>query len=534
MQSAGAAEDRGGALERVAFFVAVFAQAIPMAMLRHFPSEDGPGHIGSGEIIANHTGALDHYFDIDFRTPNASGFLLTAGLMELTSPVTSSRVVVLLCVLSIPLAARYAFTAFGDTGRWLSWLTLPLAIGWYIHHGVWNFCLGTALLLFMLGYWWRHEGQGRRATATLAVLLLALLLTHIIPFVVGVVILFARATWQLLERRQGQRSTFVDVSIAAVVPVVLFGTYTLTEVEDASVRQTLRDLIVNLITLQQAVMAYDRLEKVAGLLVVAAVGVLVLIAVLRAMPRTWRDPSIGLLAAVGVVVGLYLVLPDGTTRGGGDVTARLVVLVYLTILAWLAQYVLPRRALVLAAVAGLAASMLLTAVRVPRYVEFEDEISEFLSIAPHIERHSTVVPVNLAQASDEATDLTTTDRVRPTLALTGWLMAERQVVDLSHFEAWYEVNPPLFHSEVDPFDTIGQGPQWIDQSPPVVDLLRYEAETGGAGQIDYVLVFGRVAASDHVLEHPHTAALDMQLEEAYELVATSSPDGLVELYRRTG
>ena len=186
----------------------------------------------------------------------------------------------------------------------------------------------------------------------------------------------------------------------------------------------------------------------------------------------------------------------------------------------------------LVAVAGVVASLALLVLRVPHYVDFGEEIDEFMSIADSIEENSTVLPVNLAQDGDVDADLTHSFRVRPTLQLTGWLMAERHVVDLGHYEAFYRVNPPRFRPEVDPFEPIGGGDSWIGDSPPDIDILGYEEATGGAGRIDYVLVFGRVAASDEVLEDPGTAALDEQLAEGYELVTTSSPRGLVEVYRR--
>jgi hypothetical protein len=530
--SSAARSPRRARVEATLFLIVLALQSAPLVARRYFPSEDGPPHIGTGQILARHHGALARYFEIDLLTPNTTGSVIAAALVRVSSPVTAGRLLLLLVLVSIPLAARYALTGLGTSGRLLSWLALPLSLTWFVHLGLFNFCLGTAIMLLTVGYWWRHEDDGPRATVVLGLLLLLLLLTHIVPTIVGTLLLVVRAAWSRSGSDDGRWGPLRRVAAAAAVPTALTIAYTLTGVRDVAIRQSPTSLTLNLLTLDQVFTAYDRLERIGGALVTASLAALGLLAVLRHAPRDRRDRSVALLAAAAAVFVLYVVLPDSTARDGGDLTPRLSFLLVFIVIAWLAQLELPRPALLGAAAAAVVASSVLTAVRVPRYADFEAEVAEFVSIGAHIPEGSTVVPVYLAQDTDPDADLVHSLRVRPTLQAAGWIMAERRVVDLSHYEAYFQVNPPRFRADLDPFGPIGRGGAWIGDSPPDVDLLGYEAATGGAGQIDFVIVFGRVAASRDVLADPSTAVLDAQLAEGYEVVATSSPQGLVELYRR--
>ena len=57
---------------------------------------------------------------------------------------------------------------------------------------------------------------------------------------------------------------------------------------------------------------------------------------------------------------------------------------------------------------------------------------------------------------------------------TGWLMAERHVVDLSHYEAYFDVNVIRFADGLAPFDLMYR---WAGRTTRVrlrLDLLAYE------------------------------------------------------------
>ena len=120
--------------ELFAFVFVAVAQAVPLLLLPYFPSEDGPSHIGSGEIIARHNGLLNEYFDLQFA-PNGGADFLAAGLILLMSPEWASRILVALSAIGMPLAARFGLASLGPSGPALSWLMLPLSLGFFLHLG---------------------------------------------------------------------------------------------------------------------------------------------------------------------------------------------------------------------------------------------------------------------------------------------------------------------------------------------------------------------------------------------------------------
>jgi hypothetical protein len=145
---------------------------------------------------------------------------------------------------------------------------------------------------------------------------------------------------------------------------------------------------------------------------------------------------------------------------------------------------------------------------------------------------ATLVPLNFVQDSDPPPGMQYSKSARPTLQASGWLMAERHVVDLSHFEAYLQFFPIAFRNGVNPKASIGKGKIWIDQSPPNVQLVGKDTAPGHPGSVDYVLVFGLDQASPAVRHAPATKRVLAQLEQGYKRVAVSKPRGLVQVYER--
>jgi hypothetical protein len=518
-----------------AFIFVAVAQAVPLLLLPYFPSEDGPSHIGSGEIIARHNGLLNEYFDLQFA-PNGGADFLAAGLILLMSPEWASRILVALSAIGMPLAARFGLASVGRSGPALSWLMLPLSLGFFLHLGLFGFCIAVGMFFLTVGFWFRSKHTRPRSVVLLALLLTATFLVHAVPFAAAVVVLGTQSAWSgaVADRRSfsvaaGARAVF-PVLVAAAVPLAVLVVYTIGHSQGSPTRFSLLHLGFLLATLSEAMIAYRQIELVGGLAITLPLILGGLVALRRAASRGVRDGSWGLLVAAIVLGVMYLVLPNSYERGVGDLSLRLSFLIWITIALWLSQFDLGRVFRTAVLVLAIAASTFLTAVRVPIYLEFEDQLTEYVSAASALPPDVTVVPVNLVQDNAEGIGLASTVRVRPMIQATGWLMAERHVVDLSHFEAYFDVYAIRFADGLAPFDSMSAGRPWIDQSPPQLDLLAYEQAT--PGRVDYVVVYGRAFAAGATTDDAQTAVLDRQLASAFELVFTSAPRGLVEVYRR--
>jgi hypothetical protein len=525
-------------VEPFVFAALVVLQALPLVTLRYFPSEDGSAHVASAEILNHFHGSFAEVFRIRWFVPNLAGHLLLAGFVRLTDPVTASRIMVGLIVVAIPCAVRFAVRSIRPDSVLLSYAGLPLAVNFFLHRGLYNFSLGLVLFFVIVGYWYRVRDDLDPVRALgLGALFLITLVDHAVPFMMAVFVVGMDALWPILTRAEGDaampaRHRLRTAFLAALPSLILLATYTVLERRGAGARWGLSTLLVNLVTFNRVLTAFNRTELVFSTLVALVLGVLTLVNLVHARGRTWRDPSWALMACAVVVLLAYLALPDTDSDGGGGLTARLGFFIVAFVLLWNAQFRLRARDGLVIAVALSVAAFGLLGARWSTYRAFDREVAEYVSIGPVLRPGATLVPLNFVQDDNPPPGLQYSKSARPTLQASGWLMAERKVVDLSHFEAYLQFFPIAFRDGVDPKQSIGKGKIWIDQSPPDVRIVGRDTAPGHPGAIDYVLVFGLRQASPAVRHAPGTQRVLAQLGRGYRRVAVSKPRGLVQVYER--
>jgi hypothetical protein len=119
-------------------------------------------------------------------------------------------------------------------------------------------------------------------------------------------------------------------------------------------------------------------------------------------------------------------------------------------------------------------------------------------------------------------------KVRPFLHASGYIAAQRHVVEFTNYEAGaYTYFPVLFRPSLNPYDHIGIKDRSIVWEPPQVDFLTYPRRTGG--EVDYVLVWG---IQERQRNHEAAKSIDQQLKKGYELIYTSPRTGMMQLYQR--
>jgi hypothetical protein len=264
--------------------------------------------------------------------------------------------------------------------------------------------------------------------------------------------------------------------------------------------------------------SFDRREILLGALVALTVGAAMLAGLLR---RGWRvRPVDGLLAAALLATALYFATPDATADGA-QLTDRLMLYPWFLALLWLGW----RAALALALV-FVAAS----ALRVAKYRQLDGWLAEYHSAAQHVPLGSTLLPMNLSPWGQRAEPWIyarklLSYRVAPFTHAAGWIVVEREGVDLDNSQATTKHAPVRFREGRDPFRVLPTSPYGMESEPPCVELSRYAA-TGG--RIDYVLLSGDAVTAG--LERCG-AMLLMELQAGWEPVFTSQPRGFVQLWR---
>src|SRR5207248_11403082 len=151
---------------------------------------------------------LSHYFDpagVLVRTyyalnlrlfPNWTTYALMAPLLRVLPPLVVQRIVLSICVISIPAAVVYLQKSFKESADFGALLGVLLAYSYILVMGFFNFIVGAALFIFATGFWWRRR-KGRYIYVLYG-LLLVIYLSHGLAFAATVL---AIALLAAAERR---------------------------------------------------------------------------------------------------------------------------------------------------------------------------------------------------------------------------------------------------------------------------------------------------------------------------------------------
>jgi hypothetical protein len=172
----------------------------------------------------------------------------------------------------------------------------------------------------------------------------------------------------------------------------------------------------------------------------------------------------------------------------------------------------------------------LTLVRLPSYRAFDRDLAEFLSSEAVLPEKATFLPLMLTDHQDRGGGMATSRYTWPMVSASGYLMADKGRMDLSHSEALAQVCYLKFRDEVDPSRHLGTSEDFAWNVPPECDLLAYPRKT--PGQVDYVLLWGRSVARETVLSSSSVRSILSQLDTGYRMIYASVPRGLMEVYER--
>jgi hypothetical protein len=153
-------------------------------------------------------------------------------------------------------------------------------------------------------------------------------------------------------------------------------------------------------------------------------------------------------------------------------------------------------------------------------------LEEYVSLAPHVERGRTLLPLVLTSGRDVDRERLVPLNFAPFLHAAGYVAATRDAIDLTNYEANTDLFPLRFRPERNPFVALGRGRGIEGEGPPPCADL----EGGGdAIPVDYVLLWGPV---EPVLGDACVRAWAQQLLRGYERVQVSQPNGHAQLWRR--
>ena len=539
-----------GDRENLLLLVLILAHLIPLWAFQYFPSQDGPAHLENANIVFDffHPGRSifrEYYLLNKNLEPTWLGHFILASLMYVMPIFIVEKIFLSGYVILLPLSIRYALRAIRPDSGFLTFLMFPFIYNYPLHMGFYSFSYSLAVFFFLMGYWMRnHEQFTLRKMVRLAFLSLLLYFCHIVSLVMAYVGITLLALWLILsdltQDKPGPRFDFqvlwkafgrrviplVLAFLPTIILVVMFLSWQGVESPETGIRRSLYWLLKDL-TQMESLVSFQKEESLCsiglGILFAALFLYLVVLKMRQRRPDRWD----GLLAVVLGYVLIYLFAPNAMSEGS-FITDRLNLYPFFAFVLWFGVPSYLRSVkwgTMLVAIVITAASLGLHTLK---YSELNDYLAEYLSGSHLIEPNKTLLPLAFDSRGHAPDGRVLSLKVRPFLHASGYIAAQRHVVEFTNYEAGaYNYFPVLFRSNLNPYDHIGIKDRSIVWEPPQVDFLTYAGRTGG--QVDYVLVWG---IQERQRNHEATKSINQQLKKGYDLIYTSPRTGLMQLYKR--
>jgi len=507
-----------------AFHLLLLLHALPVLAFRWFPTLDGPGHLYNARIIGSLLGRdtfTGRFFELNpFPEPNWLGHAIMASIMAIAPAHVAERAVMLLYVLGLPFAFRYALGRMGGHSGWTTLLIFPFIYCFTFRIGFLNFSLALPLLLFTLGLGHAHlHAPGPRSRWPLALLITTLYFAHLTCFLLAVGVLLGMSVWKALTDRKGDTATHlrsawstVRTFLICTAPALLLTiAYFLSHEELRTELKHLPmvelwDWLLNgrpFVALNSAEEPYAR----AFAWVMAGLIIAVIVQHGLKSDRGWPRSSWLVIVAIALVIA-YFVLPDQMATGS-MASVRLLLFAYLFLALWLGLQRFGRIVTALAMTVYITADLLALRMHYQYTSDLNSELAELLAVAPSIAPNAVVVPLNYG-----------TNWLHSNFACH--LGARKGVIVADNFCALAPHNPVLWKDGMMPNDAIGT---FATSDRPCVDLDAYVLQ--GDLAVDHVFTW----KMNDAITDSCTNDVRRQLARAFDLVAVS-PHGDARLYRR--
>jgi hypothetical protein len=507
-------------------------------------TSDGPSHLAMAHfmtVVGNPAWPmLNRLYELNLTpSPNALGHILMAGVMLVVPPLVSEQIIQIVCLVSIPLAARLVLRRLNPDAGWLALFFFPVALQRMFFLGLYNYCLSlTGCILCIWAYLRLRQRSSIGDVALLTALLVVTLACQAAGWMEAALAIGTMVVMESLHRLRAREpvSAMLRVPVAVAVSLapgaILFLLFALLSPGDrhvaygppalARLAAVFRDDAFAPIGQSTA---YASLAMGLTLLVLAVTGGI-------ARTRARRDDGDHeLRLAICVLpfsfLGLLLIIPD-EAGGGWTHTWRAQVLPYVGLV--FACAVLPNwRVLRMFAIAtATTGSLVMWAMALwVQAWQVPAAAREFEEADALIGPHCSVAPILTQFKLDPANSARLFYHPMFHIASRFELRDDRPV--LFSYVARLPIYPVRYRSDADPQRLLyGWLPGQRDTRVYKIDIAGYAAASGIP--VDYVLLWDfpkpDISGPYHDIRTAVTAA-------NYRLVHRSS-GGRLELYQRPG
>ncbi len=509
-------------------------------------TNDGPAHLDMAHFILRNGDkawpTLNHLYEFNLTlSPNALSHLLMAALMHVFPPLVTEQIIQVLCLISVPLAARLVLRRLSPGSEWLALFFFPVALERMFFLGLYNFCL--SLTGFLLCLWAFLRLRADTHLANCLILATCLVITLAFQASGWMEAALAIGTMTLVEaiqrHRRGESGRAVlhllTINSLALAPgTLLFMLSMLFTTGDRHITYLI-PLSMRLISIVsgESFAPIGRSTAAISLFLGLTLGVLAATGVYT-LARSSRLSSPGVqqpLLAMGMVtvslIGLALIIPD-EAGGGWTHVWRAQVFPYIGLVFFCA--LLPQLRIIRAfatAAAGLGGLAMIGMTFWIQAWEVPGPVREFNEADAWIGPHCTVAPILTQFKLDPANSARLFYHPMFHVANRFELRSDRAV--LFSYNARLPLYPVRFKPGADPQSLLfGWFPGQRDTRVYKIDIAGYEAASGII--VDYVLLWD---FPDSDQSGPYDKIRSDVARAHYQLVHRSS-GGRLELYRRPG
>ncbi len=152
-------------MERLVFVALLLASLAIIIIPNYYLTCDGPSHTYNAKIffdflLNRNRDFYEQYFAINKSLdPNWLSQIILGILMELFNPRVAEKIFQCALVVSFALGLRYLIFSINKNAVFLSALFYPFCFTIPLQTGFYNYCLGLALGLFLVGYYIKHQNN---------------------------------------------------------------------------------------------------------------------------------------------------------------------------------------------------------------------------------------------------------------------------------------------------------------------------------------------------------------------------------------
>lgn len=410
--------------ESMLFGLFLVGSIIPFFLVRYVASLDGPQHLHNARLIVELIKGneyLAEYFSFNpVIVGNLSSLYILAALLFIFPAWLAEKIFLSLSIIGLALSFRYFIRSMQKPASNLYLLIFPFGFTSLFMMGYYNFSLAFIPFFLSLGYIRKHgASMDLRKLVILFLLILLIYLSHalVVAFFGFIIALhmILDAVFLLIRNPDKWKAWFtlirkyLAILIAAIPTLILWGIYYLSiktrgQYDSSLAYKPIHEILKDLATLRILVGFHTRQELGPDLIIFICMTVLILLSFFpphRYFPRieaTRKKIDADWLKWLITSIFFFLLtlfFPDRLITG--SMTARLSVLFFLSVIAWIGIQSIPKKIVSIAMVIILLAFTWHRIVVHKYYNNMDREIKDLDHTAKYIDPNTILFPVNCSE-----------------------------------------------------------------------------------------------------------------------------------------